>query len=350
MKFIDEYDLEVHGGHGGRGVVSFEREKYRPMGGPNGGNGGRGGDVWIEARSGVTSLSKITREKFYKANDGLPGSGNKKSGPDGKDLILLVPIGTEIIDLDSEKFLIDLNKNGIKYLVAKGGLGGLGNHNFATSTRQTPEYAQPGLPGQKVRIKLNLKLIADAGLVGMPNAGKSTLLSVVSANKAEIADYPFTTLVPNLGVMEYENYRRLLLADIPGLIEGASRGAGLGISFLRHIERVRVIIYLLNGENFDFENEVTLLQNELGSYNPALLERPALVVVNKLDLIDFDKGLQKEIKNKLRKKNLWNRKKIPEVIFISAKEKIGLELFFEKMFALFPTLTQAEDIFNAKSL
>ena len=349
MKFIDEIVLEIHGGHGGKGCVSFEREKYRPMGGPNGGNGGKGGDVWIEARSGISSLSKLAREPKYSAANGDSGKGAKKSGADGKDLHLLVPIGTEVIDIEHEKKLADLNKNAASFLVAKGGLGGLGNYNFATATRQTPEYAQPGLPGDIINVRLNLKLIADAGLVGMPNAGKTTLLNVVSASTAEIGDYPFTTLIPNLGVVTYKNFRRLLLADIPGLIEGASRGAGLGISFLRHIERVQVIIYFLNSETFDFENEITLLQNELRSYNKSLLERPCMVVVNKFDLMEYDKGMQKDIVKKLKQKHLWVNHKIPDVVFLSAKEKKNLEEFYDTLFKLFPNATQAEEILEFNS-
>ena len=344
MKFVDEVDIEVHGGHGGKGAVSFEREKYRPLGGPNGGNGGRGGDLIIEARSGISSLSKLAKEKVYKAENGDPGSGGKKSGADGKNLTLYVPIGTEIIDIEKNIKITDLNKENFSYLLVKGGLGGLGNYNFATSVKQTPYYAQPGLPGEVKHIKLNLKLIADAGLVGMPNSGKSTLLSVVSGNQAEIGDYPFTTLTPNLGVLIYDNFRRLILADIPGLIEGASHGAGLGISFLRHIERVKVIIYLLNADAFDFEHELTLLQNELNTYNTNLLKKPALVVINKFDLVDYDDEIKNQIINKLSKKSIWKNKKIPEIIFISAKYEKGLKEFLDKLILLFPEPTKAEEI------
>ncbi len=344
MKFIDEVSIDVEGGHGGRGIVSFESEKFRPKGGPNGGNGGQGGNVYIRAHSSLSTLSQLLQKRKYKAQNGLTGKGRKQSGANGNSLELLVPVGTEIFSQGNEgerQLLVDLSAPGHSYLAVSGGIGGLGNYNFATSTKQKPEHAQPGRPGQVANLLMQLKLIADVGLVGLPNAGKSTLLSSLSQKKAEIADYHFTTLTPNIGVVENKNYRRLFLADIPGIISGASRGVGLGLSFLKHIERVSVIIYLLDGDRFDFYSELTLLQKELYSYNPNLLTRPALVVVNKCDLLDYDISLQKEIQAEL--KRAFQKKyptidgisKLPDLLFLSAKEKKGLLELKEKLFSFF---------------
>ena len=342
MKFIDEVHIQICGGHGGRGIVSFEREKYRPSGGPDGGNGGKGGDVYIRAASGLSTLGKLLRRKVYRAANGKPGRGHKQSGLQGQDLELQVPVGTELLDLASQEVLADLHHPDAVYLAAKGGKGGLGNYNFASSTRQKPEYAQTGEKGQTVSLQLRLKLLADAGLVGLPNAGKSTLLAMVSEKRPRIADYPFTTLTPNIGVVQNKDYRRLYLADIPGIIAKASQGAGLGLSFLKHIERVSLTIYLLDGARFDFEAEIKLLQTELHSYKPSLLERPALILINKYDLMDYDMQMAKEIKTKLLALPLWPKSKDPEILFISAKNKKGIDTFIEKLFALFPHKTQAE--------
>ena len=342
MKFIDEINIHLCGGHGGAGIVSFEREKYRPRGGADGGNGGRGGDVYIRAVAGLSTLGKLLRSKVYRAANGKPGRGRKQSGLKGENLELQVPIGTELLDAESQKILGDLSYPGAVYLIAKGAKGGLGNYNFASSTRQKPEYAQPGEAGEEVFLCLRLKLLADAGLVGLPNAGKSTLLVAVSEKRPRIADYPFTTLIPNIGVVQNESYRRLYLADIPGIIAKASQGAGLGLSFLKHIERVSLTIYLLDGSRFDFEAEIKLLQEELYNYKPSLLERPALVVVNKYDLMDYDVEMAKEIKNKLLSLEAWTKSKTPEILFISAKKRKGIDAFVEKLFSLFPQKTHAE--------
>ena len=342
MKFVDELDLRLCGGHGGRGIVSFAREKYRPRGGPDGGNGGDGGDVYIQTNPALPTLGKLLRSKVYHAGKGGSGRGRKQSGERGKDLELEVPVGTEILDLKSRELLADLESPGASYLAAKGGRGGLGNYNFSTSTKQKPEHAQPGEKGGEILLHLRLKLLADAGLVGLPNAGKSTLLAALSRKRPRIADYPFTTLTPNIGLLENRDYRRLYLADIPGIIAKASEGAGLGLSFLKHIERVSLTIYLLDASRFDFEAEIKLLQEELYNYKPALLERPALVLVNKHDLMDYDPAMTGDIRKRLLSPKLWPSSKIPEVFFISAKNKKGLDLFLEKLFSLFPQKTQAE--------
>ncbi len=342
MKFIDELNIHVCGGNGGHGMVSFEREKYRPWGGPDGGNGGRGGDVYLHAHSSVATLGKLLGKTNHCAKNGQPGSGRRKSGADGQDLKLSVPVGTEVLDEDSRQVLADLAYPEACYLAAKGGKGGLGNYNFATATCQKPEYAQPGLLGQQATLFLRLKLIADVGLVGLPNAGKSSLLAGLSAKKPKIGDYPFTTLTPNIAVVENTAYRRLYLADIPGIIAGSSRGVGLGLAFLKHIERVSVIVYVLDAQRFDFEAELLILQEELRSYSPVLLQKPKLVVINKCDLFAYDSRIVDEISLKISNVKLWQDFKVPQVICISAKQKKGLEFVIKHLFALSLPETQAE--------
>ena len=344
MKFIDEVKLHIRGGHGGRGIVSFEREKYRPKGGPDGGNGGRGGDVYIRACSSLHTLGHLLQHKICAAQNGMPGQGRRRSGANGPSLELRVPVGTEVFNgaADRNFSLADLYYPNASYLAAKGGKGGLGNYNFSTPSRQKPDYSQPGLPGEEAMLFLRLKLIADAGLVGLPNAGKSSLLAAVSQKKPEIAGYPFTTLIPNIGVVENEAHRRLFLADIPGIITGASRGVGLGLSFLKHIERVNVIVYLLDGGQLNFRSEIQMLQAEIHSYNAELLKRPALAVINKCDLMDYDAQIKREIEESLQEKKLWKGNAPQSIVFLSAKNKKGLPSFVEKLFLLFPEGTQAE--------
>ena len=338
MKFIDSIEILIRGGHGGAGSVSFHRAKYVPKGGPDGGDGGRGGSVQFLATNRVSTLGKFRNRKVYAAPSGEAGQARNRSGADAKDLILQVPVGTIITDLDSGETVADLNLPDATVIAAEGGLGGQGNARFANSINQAPEYAQPGMPGQERRIQLNLKLIADAGLVGLPNAGKSTLLSKVTANEAKIGDYAFTTLNPNLGVLE-KGERRILLADIPGIIAGASKGAGLGLSFLRHIERVKVIIYILDLTSVDPAADLRMLRMELAHYNPDLPERPGFIILNKMDEIDYDEDFATELAEALKKemKGLAS-----DIVFLSAKEGAGLEEFIEKIFSCFPTTTQAE--------
>jgi GTP-binding protein len=290
--FIDEIEISVFAGNGGDGSVSFRREKFVPFGGPDGGDGGRGGDVILVADRNLVTLNEHRRRRENQAESGVPGSGSNKDGRNGSDLEIRVPVGTLAYDLDEsgrEKLLVDLEADGDRMIVAKGGRGGRGNAQFATSTRQAPDFAERGQPGQIRKLRLALKILADVGLVGYPNAGKSTLLSRISGARPRIAAYPFTTLVPALGVAEVDE-RRFVVADIPGLIEGASDGAGLGFQFLRHIERTRVLVHLIDAgaavlEGRDLLAGYDAIRAELGAFEPSLLERPEIVVLNKVDLV-----------------------------------------------------------------
>ncbi|HSA15450.1 MAG TPA: GTPase ObgE [Spirochaetota bacterium] len=289
-KFTDTITISVQAGHGGPGAVAFRREKYIPKGGPDGGDGGKGGDVFLEADRRYYNLSHLFKDRVYKAENGKQGMGDNRHGKDGGDLIIKVPPGTQILD-DNENVIADLVEEGMRCLVATGGVGGRGNTFFKTSTHQTPRFAQPGMPGEEKFLVLNLKLIADIGLVGLPNAGKSTLLSRLTNARPKIADYPFTTLVPNLGVVERESGLVYTIADIPGIIEGAHMGHGLGLSFLQHIERVKVILYLIDVSEEDPAYNLGLLRSELETYSPGLVSKPGFIVLTKKDLVDED-GLQ----------------------------------------------------------
>ncbi len=338
MKFIDSIEILIRGGHGGPGAVSFHRAKYVPKGGPDGGDGGHGGSVQFLATNRVSTLGKFRSKKVYAARPGDAGQKRNRSGSDGEHLVLQVPVGTVITDAETEEVIADLNLPESTVIAAHGGRGGQGNARFANSINQAPEYAQPGMPGEEKRIQLNLKLIADAGLVGLPNAGKSTLLSKVTANEAKVGAYAFTTLNPNLGVLENED-RRILMADIPGIIEGASKGAGLGLSFLRHIERVRVIIYILDLTSVDPAADLRMLRMELKHYNPELTERPGFIILNKLDEIDYDEQFASELAQALKDEM---KGLAEDIVFISAKEEVGLQEFQQRLFACFPDITQAE--------
>jgi GTP-binding protein len=287
--FIDEAKIWIKAGDGGSGCISFRREKFIPKGGPNGGDGGKGGDVWFESSNDVDTLLDFAGRHHWRAEDGQPGSGDNCSGSDGKDLVVRVPAGTQIYDEDLEGILlIDLNEAGMKIRICRGGRGGKGNKAFATSTRQTPRFAQKGQAGRERNIRLVLKLIADIGLVGLPNAGKSTLLSRCSAARPKIAAYPFTTLEPMLGIVELSDYRRFVMADLPGLIEGAHKGAGLGIDFLKHIERTRIIVHILDIMPLDGSKPIEnyeKIRNELLSYSKELGKKKEVIVLNKIDCL-----------------------------------------------------------------
>ncbi|MDD5134359.1 MAG: GTPase ObgE [Phycisphaerae bacterium] len=303
--FIDEVKITVKAGNGGRGCVSFRREKYIPKGGPDGGDGGKGGDVYFRAAEDVDTLLDFSGRPNWDAQNGQPGSGVNRHGLNGEDLVIPVPVGTQVYDTDLEDLLlVDLNEPGMKVRICRGGIGGRGNKTFATSTRQTPRYAQTGRPGRVRNVRLVLKLIADIGLVGMPNAGKSTLLSRCSQARPRIADYPFTTLEPMLGIIELDEERRFVMADLPGLIEGAHSGAGLGINFLKHIERTRIIVHLLDIMPMD-ESEPAdnykKIRKELLSYSKELGKKKEIIVINKID-VDPDGEILKKIKKKFRKK------------------------------------------------
>ncbi|MDA8239400.1 MAG: GTPase ObgE [Nitrospiraceae bacterium] len=286
MKFIDYTKIHVKAGDGGRGCVSFRREKYVPKGGPDGGDGGRGAHVIFRATKELNTLLDFRYKKEYSAERGQHGMGKKMHGRDGRDLIINVPVGTLIKDAGSEEVLADLDAEGAEKVIAKGGRGGLGNSHFATPTRQVPRFAQPGEEGEERSLILELKLLADVGLIGLPNAGKSTLISVISSARPKIADYPFTTLVPNLGVVKFEEYKSFVVADIPGLIEGAHRGVGLGFQFLRHVERTSILLHLVDISDNEEGDPVQTLQKidrELELYSPALIEKPQVAVGTKLD-------------------------------------------------------------------
>ena len=286
MKFIDYAEIQVTSGKGGDGAVAFRREKFVPKGGPAGGNGGKGGDVKFTANPNLNTLMDFKYKNKYKAGSGENGGGSLKDGKSAKDLIIQVPVGTIIKDARSGRILCDLDEPGKEFVAAKGGKGGKGNSNFATSTNQAPRYAEEGQPGEEKKIILELKLIADVGLVGFPNAGKSTFISVVSAAKPKIADYPFTTLQPNLGIVDYKDHKSFTVADIPGIIEGAHEGRGLGLQFLRHIERTRILLILIDINAEDYQEQYDTIVSELENYSPVLAEKKRIVAISKADIVD----------------------------------------------------------------
>jgi GTP-binding protein len=284
-KFTDSITINIKAGDGGQGAVSFHREKYVPKGGPDGGDGGKGGNVYVIADRRYYNLSHFFKNKPYHAKRGGQGMSQNRHGADGEDLIIHVPPGTQVIDVETGDLLADLIQEDVPVMIAEGGIGGKGNAFFKSSTHQAPMMAQEGLPGIELDITLNLKLIADIGLVGLPNAGKSSLLSILTNAKPKIADYPFTTLIPNLGMLNTQK-ATYSIADIPGIIEGAHKGHGLGLSFLQHIERVKVILFLIDITGDDLLYTFELLRSELANYNETLLTRPFIVVFTKIDLID----------------------------------------------------------------
>jgi GTP-binding protein len=296
MKFVDEVRIHVKAGDGGNGSVSFRREKYIDRGGPNGGDGGNGGSVIFVADPQLTTLLDYRYQQHHHARNGEGGMGNDCNGRSSDDLVLRVPVGTLIYDHDTDELLADLSDAGQRVVACKGGRGGLGNMNFATSTRQTPRFAQDGTPGEERTLRLELKLLADVGLLGFPNAGKSTLISIVSRARPKIANYPFTTLVPNLGMVQYKDGLSFVMADIPGIIEGASEGVGLGHQFLRHVERCKVLIHLLDmgaeGEGRDPIRDFDILNAELHKYSQELSHKPQVVAANKLDLPEAQAKLE----------------------------------------------------------
>ncbi len=312
--FIDHVKFCSRSGAGGAGSVHLRREKHVPKGGPDGGNGGRGGHIILRGNSQLWTLLHLRYQKHVIAGRGENGAGSRKTGKDGEDIILEVPIGTVAKDAETGELKAEIIEDGQEVILTPGGRGGLGNFNFKSSTNQTPRFAQPGEPGIEEWIVLELKLLADVGLVGFPNAGKSTLLSAISAAKPEIADYPFTTLVPNLGVVEYRDFKSFVMADIPGIIEGAAEGKGLGIRFLRHIERNAVLLFLVPADSPNIQEEYAILLRELKKYNPQLLDKTRLLAISKADLLDEE--LKAAIEKELPKE-------IPSV-FISSIAQTGL--------------------------
>ncbi len=327
-RFVDQAQIYVKAGDGGHGCVSFRREKYVPRGGPDGGDGGRGGDVILEASEQLHTLYDFYYRTKFKAENGRPGSGKKMAGRKGKDLVLKVPVGTIVRDAETGQILCDLTHPGQKFVVARGGKGGRGNAHFATPTRQVPRFAEKGQPGEERWIILELKIIADVGLVGLPNAGKSTLLSRISAARPKIADYPFTTLTPNLGVVRLSEERSFVVADIPGLVEGAHKGVGLGLDFLRHIERTKVLLYVLEAQKGPegILSELKVLQQELAHYHQKLLQKPAAVALNKIDLVN-DLSVLIPLKETLEEQGL-------PVYLISAATGQGIKELLEGLWRL----------------
>ena len=296
MQFVDYTKIYVKAGDGGRGCVAFRREKYVPLGGPSGGDGGRGGHIIFKASRELNTLLDLRYQREYRAKRGQHGMGKKMHGKDGEDRIIPVPVGTIIKDADTEEVLADLDSEGVETIIAKAGRGGQGNAHFATPTRQAPKFAQPGEEGEEKNLVIELKLLADVGLIGLPNAGKSTLISVISSARPKIADYPFTTLTPNLGVVKLKDFRSFVVADIPGLIEGAHRGAGLGFQFLRHVERTSLLLHLVDASDMsdsDSVEDLKKINKELELYNSNLLKKTQAVVGTKTDIAIDKKRLRK---------------------------------------------------------
>jgi GTPase len=321
--FIDYAKIKIKAGDGGNGAVAFRREKYVPKGGPAGGNGGKGGDVVFKANRNLNTLLDFRYKKQYKADDGNPGGSSLKDGKNGEDIIIKVPIGTLIKDAITEELIFDLDEDGKEFITAKGGKGGKGNSNFATPTNQTPRFAESGKPGEESEVILELKLIADVGLVGFPNAGKSTLISVISEAKPKIADYPFTTLEPNLGIVRYKDYSSITVADIPGIIEGAHLGKGLGLKFLRHIERTKILLLMIDITSENYTDDYQTLLSELNSYSKVLSGKKKLLAFSKADLVD-----EAELKNVMKRKVRGYKGK---VLVFSAATNFNIDALLDEL-------------------
>lgn len=311
MKFVDEATIRVYAGNGGNGCVSFRREKFIPLGGPDGGDGGGGGSVWLSADEGINTLVDFRHQRVYRAARGENGMGRQMAGKGGEDTAIRVPVGTVVINVDTDEEIGDLTTHGQRLLVAQGGHGGLGNIHFKTSVNRSPRRAVPGSDGEERELKLELKVLADVGLLGFPNAGKSTLIRAVSAATPKVADYPFTTMQPHLGVVRIETDRSFVIADIPGLIEGAAEGAGLGIQFLKHVARTRLLLHVVDVAPLDGETdpvaEIRTIEKELKGFDPQLLKRPRWLVFNKIDLLapEERERTAKAIVRKLKWKQPW---------------------------------------------
>ena len=312
--FIDYVKIHCRSGNGGAGSVHFRHEKYVDKGGPDGGDGGRGGHVILRGNSQLWTLLHLKYKKHVIAENGVNGEGGRRTGPQGKDVILDVPLGTVARDPDTGAKILEITDDGQEEILKKGGMGGLGNDHFKSPTNQVPTYAQPGIPGEEGWVIIELKLLADVGLVGFPNAGKSTLLSAISAARPEIADYPFTTLTPNLGVVKYRDYKSFVVADIPGIIEGAAEGKGLGVRFLRHIERNSILLFMVPADSADIKKEYNILLNELKKFNPELLDKKRILAISKSDMLDEE--LIREMKAELPAD-------VP-TLFISAVSQLGI--------------------------
>jgi GTP-binding protein len=325
--FVDFVKMYVTSGNGGKGSIHLHREKYITKGGPDGGDGGRGGHIIIRGNENLWTLLGFKIKRHFKAGHGEHGSKNRSTGADGADVFLDVPLGTIVRDSETNELLFEITAHGEEIIAAEGGKGGRGNWHFKTATNQTPRYAQPGIPAQEKQLTLELKVLADVGLVGFPNAGKSTLLSVLTSAKPKIADYEFTTLKPNLGIVKYRDFRSFVMADIPGIIEGAAEGKGLGHYFLRHIERNSILLFLIPADSNDITKEYEILLNELKKYNPELLDKNRLVAISKSDMLDDE--LIGEMKIQLDK----DLKQTP-YIFISSVSELGLDDLKDKLWQL----------------
>lgn len=321
--FIDYVKLYAKSGNGGAGSVHFRREKFVPKGGPDGGDGGRGGHIILRGNKQMWTLIHLKYRKHIKADNGGNGEGGNRFGVNAEDIILEVPIGTVAKNAETGEHMVEIMEDGEEQILLPGGMGGQGNSHYKTSTNQAPRYAQPGIPGVEAEVILELKILADVGLVGFPNAGKSTLLSTVSAAKPEIADYPFTTLVPNLGVVSYREERSFVMADIPGIIEGAADGRGLGIRFLRHIERNSMLLFMIPTDAKSIKEEYDILLGELQKYNPELLDKQRLLAITKSDMLDEE--LIEEMKAE-----------VPDVpyVFISSVTNVGIQALKDKIWAM----------------
>ncbi|MBD2663483.1 GTPase obg [Richelia sinica FACHB-800] len=338
MQFIDQAVIEVEAGKGGDGIVAFRREKYVPAGGPSGGNGGRGGSVIFQAVENLQTLLDFRYNHLFKAENGGRGGPNNRTGASGKDLIIEVPCGTVIYDLETESILGDLTASGQTLKVAEGGKGGLGNQHFLSNRNRAPEYALPGLEGEKKHLRLELKLLAEVGIIGLPNAGKSTLISSLSAARPKIADYPFTTLIPNLGVVRKPTGDGTVFADIPGLIEGASQGAGLGHDFLRHIERTRVLLHLIDATSEDIIGDFNTIQQELQAYGRGLAARPQIIALNKIDAVDRETVDLDALALQL------NHLSLAPVFLVSAVARTGLDPMLQEIWRIIDELNPSENL------
>ncbi|MEO0526845.1 MAG: GTPase ObgE [Bacteroidota bacterium] len=325
--FVDYVKMYVASGNGGKGSVHLHREKYITKGGPDGGDGGRGGHIIIRGNKNLWTLLTYKFKRHFKAGHGAHGSKNRSTGADGADVFMDVPLGTVVRNTTTNEILFEITEDQQEKIVAEGGMGGRGNWHFKSSTNQTPRYAQPGIPGQEKEITLELKVLADVGLVGFPNAGKSTLLSVLTSAKPKIADYEFTTLKPNLGIVEYRDFKSFVMADIPGIIEGAAEGKGLGHYFLRHIERNATLLFLIPADSNDIGKEYEILLDELRRYNPELLDKDRVVAISKSDMLDDE--LMDEMKSELDKDL-----KGTSYIFISSVAQLGLQQLKDMLWGL----------------
>ena len=322
--FVDYIKIYASSGKGGRGSAHLHREKFITKGGPDGGDGGRGGHIILRGNKDMWTLFHLKFKKHFRAEQGGDGSKSRSTGKDGTDIYIDVPLGTIVRNSETAEIIFEITKNGEEKILLEGGMGGRGNWHFKSSTNQTPRYAQPGVDGLEGWFQIELKILADVGLVGFPNAGKSTLLSVITAAKPKIADYAFTTLKPNLGIVDYREYKSFVMADIPGIIEGAAEGKGLGHRFLRHIERNSTLLFLIPADSDDIHKEYEVLLNELKKHNPELLDKERLLAISKTDMLDEE--LQEEIKNELPSG-------IP-FVFISSLAQIGLQELKDKLWKM----------------